>query len=228
VALIALLVTVWLALAARAGSITGAVDRADAVAAVQAINRETRKVFPGRCDAATGRFAVDSLPLGAEYDLAIDYAGARLEGVNLAVPPAEEAEDRQPMTEDDRKVVTAKVCGMNTFEDVVEILAMTGTVRQAAILLNKQRTKPFYGSKPGEMIWRAEIWHFEKPEETWAKRQDEQFVLLYRERLPRAEYARKTVTFDPALGGFRPTAGTPVVGVGTVRLPAAEVGVRMR
>ena len=96
------------------------------------------------------------------------------------------------------------------------------------MVLNKRRTTPFYESKPGEMIWRLEVWHFEKPEEHWLKSQDELGVVLYRERLQKAEFAKKSLTLDPALGGVRPDKKQPNVELGRVLLPSKEPGVRMR
>ena len=33
-------------------------------------------------------------------------------------------------------------------------MTITGNIQHAAVILNKLRTKPFYESKPGEVIWR--------------------------------------------------------------------------
>ena len=64
-------------------------------------------------------------------------------------------------------------------------MAIQGNIQHAVILVNKLRTKEFYAAKPGEIIWRAELWHFERPEETWLKVQDEMFIVMYRERIQR-------------------------------------------
>jgi len=117
---------------------------------------------------------------------------------------------------------------MNRFEDVVEILAVKGNIQHAAVVLNKLRTKPFYDSKPGEVVWRLELWHYERPEETWHKVQDEMFVVMYRERIPRQVYDEKSIVLDPALGGLRPVAEEPKVNLGKVVLPPATPGVRLR
>ena len=56
---------------------------------------------------------------------------------------------------------------------------------------------------PGEMIWRVEVWQFEKPDETWIKdRRASLFVVLHRERLQKTEFDKKALTLDPVLGGI--------------------------
>ena len=56
------------------------------------------------------------------------------------------------------------------------------------------------------MIWRVEVWAFEKPEETWVKEQGgDLFAVLHRERIQKTEFDKKSVTLDPALGGVQLT-----------------------
>lgn len=217
--------------AAGKGRLTGTVDKPASVTAILAKDRtsgEKDRVFPGKIDRQTGRFVIDGLPLGASYDCVIDYAGgARLEGVNLKVPPSD-YEEEQPLTKDDVAALQKTVRATNKFEDKIEFLAVRGNVQHAAVVLNKLRTKPFYESKPGEVIWRLELWHFEKPEDTWVKDQDELFVVLYRERLQKKDFDRKALTLDPRLGGHKLTPGKPALDLGTIRLPARVPGIRFR
>ncbi len=232
---ILLLLAVWVpftSLAADTGTITGTVDKPDLVGSVGAIARATStenpnpKTGPGALDKATGRFTVDSLPLGADYDCVIAYGGARLEGVNFRVPRSD-YEVEQPLSAEDVATIKSKARGMNSFENVVYILAVEGNIQNAVVVLNKLRTTPFYASKPHEIIWRLELWHFERPEETWVKIQDE-WTVLYRERIQQSAYEKKAIVLDPALGGLRPTAETPRIDLGKIGLPEATPGVHMR
>lgn len=197
--------------------------------AVAAIDRKAKRRVVGKIvDAAGGRFAVAGLTAGRRYDLQLVFGPARrLEGINLKVPRSDYVEE-QPLAAEDVKVIREKVMRLNKFEDVVDILVIQGNIQHAAILINKLRTRPFFGSKPGEIIWRAELWHFERPEETWLKRRDELFTVLYRERMPRVRYVQRSVTFDAALGGIEISSKRPRVDLGRVVAPSAKVGVRLR
>jgi len=215
------------AAAAATGTITGTVDKASAVTRVIAVNREAWVAYTGRCDAATGAFAIEGLPLETNYDCLFDYDGTRLEGVNLKVPPPDDPDN--VLTTNDIAEIRAKVLNMNKFDDIVEVMTITGTGERTAILLNKVRTTPFWNSKPGEVIWRVDLWHYQHPEDFWLKVQDELFLIFYRERMPSIEdYKKKAILFDANLGGLRPTVETPVVNLGRLALPAIAPGIRLR
>ena len=216
--------------AGEGGRITGRVDKPAHVDRIYAINRETDRKFQGKMDAESGRFMVNRLPFDASYECIIDQrGGARLEGVNLKLPSPDN-EQEQLLTAADVATIKTKVRGLNKFEDVVEILAVTGNAQHAAVLLNKLRIRPFVNSRPGEVVWRAELWHFERPKETetWVKTQDELFGVLYRERIPKSDYDKKSITFDAALGGLSVSAKQPAVELGVVRLPPGRPGIRLR
>jgi hypothetical protein len=219
------LLVVGFLVAADTGSITGTVDKPKDMKAIVAIDRATDKKFTGKVDKSTGKFTVESLPVGAKYDLIMDYGLARLEGVNLKVPPADNAET---LTKADLGSLKTRVKELNQFEDVVEVLAIRGNGEHAAVFLNKLRTKPFVNSNPGEIVWRVELWHFEKAEETWIKVQDELFTVYYRERIQKTAFDQKVITFDPGLGGLEVTREKPNLALGEVKLPAPQSGIRLR
>jgi hypothetical protein len=218
-----------------AGSITGTVESKASVVAVTAVDRSTGKKIAGKMEPDTGKFQVGGLPLDTMFDLIIDFKPAtdsglklwRLEGVSMKVPRSD-YEEEQPLAAEDIATIKEKVLGLNQFEDVVEILAIDGNIQHAAVLVNKLRTKPFYESKPGEIIWRPELWHFERPDETWVKVQDELFIILYRERIQKSEFDKRSVTFDSALGGVRITRDSPTVDLGKIEPPESKPGIRYR
>jgi len=209
------------------GSITAKFDQAADVTAVSAVNRQSGKTFVGIVDVKGKKFTVPALPIDATYDLLIETKEQLLEGVNLTVPRSD-FEEEQPLAKEDVAIIREKVFGLNQFEDQVEILAIEGNIQHAAILLNKVRTKLFVNSQPGEVIWRAELWHYQRPEQTWLKAQDELFIVLHRERLQRGDFEKKSVTFDPVLGGITLTEEEPKRDLGRIELPDAKPGVRLR
>ena len=211
----------------KRGTIRGQLAAADSAGKVVALHRASGKTFPGKVDSQTGSFSIEQLPFKGLYDCRVEFAASRLEGINLKVPRSDYVEE-QPLSEEDLETIKAKVRRMNKFEDVVEIKTISGNIQHAAILLNKLRTRPFFGSKPGEVVWRSELWHFERPEETWVKVQDELFVVLYRQRMQHVDYRKQSVTFDAALGGIRLTRETPEYDLGRIELPRPQPGVHFR
>ncbi|MFN0195906.1 MAG: hypothetical protein ACKVT0_04130 [Planctomycetaceae bacterium] len=209
------------------GIVTATVTQPETIKSAFAIDRQIDRKYPATVDLTTGRLTIDSLPLGRTYDVIINTAQGSWEGISLKVPPSDYVEE-QPLAAEERQIVEEKVRELNKFEDQVEVLAIEGNIQHAAILVNKLRTKPFFGSKPGEIVWRAELWHFEKPEETWVKVQDELFLVLHRERLLQSSYDKKSLIFDPQLGGIAPTAENPAYDAGTIDLAELKPGVRLR
>jgi hypothetical protein len=212
---------------AAAGIIRGSVDQPSLMTAVTAINRENDKKYPGKVDPKSGQFIIENLPLSTTYDCLIDFGGAWLEGVNLKVPRSD-YEEEQPLSKDDISALKASVASLNQFEDKVEVLAIDGNIQHAAVLVNKLRTRPFINSQPGEIVWRLELWRFEKPDETWIKVQDELFLVLYRERIQKTVFEKKSLTLDARLGGLQLTQDKKAVDLGMIRLPAKEAGIRFR
>lgn len=193
--------------------------------AIVAVERASGKRYSGKIDMMTGKLTIDGIPVGSAYDCVVDYAGGRLEGVDLSVPPSD-YEEEHPLVEDDIDTLKETVLSLNKFEDQVEVLAIEGNVEHAAVLVNKLRTRPFVNSKPGEVVWRVELWQFERPDDTWVKVQDKLFQTLYRERINRAAFDAKAIVFSQALGGIRLSAERPTADLGQVELPRPLPGVR--
>ncbi len=223
------IVLAWMLTPARCaetGTIRGTVDKAGVVTAVTAIDRATDKKYPGTIDAKTGQFTIKDLPLGS-YDCIVDAGPVRLEGVNLKVPRSD-YEEEQPLTKEDIETIKKTALSLNKFENEIEVLTVSGNIQHAAVMLNKKRTTPFYESKPGEMIWRLELWHFEKPDETWIKVQEEFAIVFYRQRLQKSDFDKKALTLDPRLGGIKLDAKQPIGELGSIVLPSKEPGIRLR
>jgi hypothetical protein len=213
--------------APETGTITATVEKPELVTSVVAVNREDDKQYKGSIDAKTGKLMVAGLPVGQTFDLIVDQGATRLEGVNLKVPRSD-FEEEQPLSKVDVKTLKEEAKQLNQFEDTIDVMTVTGNIQHAALILNKLRTKPFYDSKPGEVIWRLEVWRFERPDDTWIKLQDKLFLVLYRQRIQKAEYDKKSLTLDPALGGIKVTEKQTAIDLGKISLPGKEAGIKLR
>jgi len=238
--LFVLLITAVGANAADKGVVVGKLEKPETVTAVYAIDRTwqdesinkpmPRQPIPAKFDATTGEFSLE-LPHDKVVDLIVDYRnGTRLEGVNLKVKRSDFIEEDPPITVADVEKLKPIVKKLSAFENEHEILAITGNVQYACVLVNRLKTSAFYGQQPGEVIWRLELLHFEKPEdaEYWVKDQDRVFTLYYRERLQRKVYDAKMLTFDQNLGGLVVTKEQPKVSLGTIPAPEAKAGLKLR
>lgn len=214
------------------GTIVGKIAPAANVQSVIAFQRlDPPRKYPATFDAKTGSFTIAGLPLGHSYDLIIDTStGSRVEGVNLRVPKSDFLDGDPPLTKADVEKLRKLALSLNQFEDHIEVLAIAGHGQHCAMLLHKLRTKPFYESKPGEIIWRLELWYFEREEleDAWQKVQDTLFIVHYRERLQKKVFDQKDLTLDPKLGGLTPTAEMPRLDVGVIPLPEPKPGIRLR
>ena len=211
------------------GTLTGTVANPKGLTAVTVVDRagEDDKRYPGKVDATTGKFTVTGLPGKGVFDVILDAGTTRLEGVNLSAPPSD-FEEEQPLLKEDITEIK-KICKqLNVFENEVDVITVRGNCQHAVAILNKRRTTAFYESKPGEMIWRLEVWRFEKPEEKWIKSQEELGVVHYRERLMKVAFDKKALTLDPALGGLKLPEKEKTLDVGKITLPDGKAGIHLR
>jgi len=211
--------------AAETGAINGRIDRPERVKAINVVDRGSGQKYSASIE-RSGRFRVPGLPLDKAYDLLIDCGRLQVEGVSLNVPRSD-YEEEQPLTGEDVATLKKLTRSLNQFENHVDVLAVRGNSQHAAVLVNKLRTEAFVNSPSGEVIWRLELWHFERPDEHWIKVQDELFIVLHRERIQRSVYERHALVLDPGLGGLTPTAAHPAINVSLVKLPEATPGVRL-
>ena len=231
-ALLALLTGVPHPVIANTGAFRGVLAPASNITAVAAVARSNDAVWPGVYDAASGRFEIAGLPLGASLDLRVTCAGGvRLEGVNLRPTLAgdDALENDEPLPDAEREDVCRRIRRMIVFENIVDVVAAVGTSRHVCAMVQRIRSSPFYASKPDELIWRLEVWRFEKPEqtETWTRCGDAEGV-LYRMRMSRTALHAMRLIFDPRLGGLSATEAMPARELGMVNLPVVGPGVWLR
>ena len=221
------------------GTISGKLDKPDQVLKIFAIDRtqlDRNLEKAARIIVEEGKVSPDgtfSIPVqsGKRYDVIVDYRdGSRLEGVNLNVKRSDFIEEDPPLSKLQAEKIRKIIALLNKFENEIEVMSLTGNAQHAVALLNKRRTTPFINSIPGEIIWRLEVWRFEKPEDGdyWLKDPEELFVIYYRERLPRAKYDAKMIMLDAKLGGLSVSEKSPKVDLGPIAMPEAKTGIRLR
>ncbi len=177
--------------------------------------RASDRKVPVVIDPKTGAFEATDLPLGL-WDLVVETPWGRLEGVDMtpilseydALIPAEyRTEDlclpaKGAFTAEDRQWIERQVLEVKRYESRVRILALRGTADVAVVLVELTQEQPFVGEKGDEVTWRVEKWVYEKKYGGWVQFRTR---VLYRRRVPRAEWLSWGWQFEPALGGLQIT-----------------------
>jgi len=203
--------------APRKGAVSGTIRPAAKLASLQAVSRETKRTYaPAEWDKAGGRFAFRDLPGDAAYDLVLTLADGRvIEGIDLEMPDARLARladvrrkqlglpglPSHAFSADDANEIARYVAKMEDFVDLRRTLYIQGHGGQAAALVELMRTKEYYAARPGELIWRVELWYFQFNHGSWERIPESERVLR-RERIPHEKWARISVEYDPALSVY--------------------------
>lgn len=178
-----------------------------ALAEVRSMQLESR----GQVDAQIVRF--DNLLPDTPYDIEVRLRGGIvLAGVNMGwyepVDPAG-AGDAQPLSDDDRKQITAIVKDVPSFYDQVDILLLQGNAHRAVALVQLERRRGFHNAAAGEIIWRVELYYFQNQAGGWEKAPQVNQVLR-RMRFRDEEAYEDEVTplrWTPELGGVKVANG---------------------
>ena len=90
--------------------------------------------------------------------------------------------------------------------DIRRTLYVQGHGDRATALVELLRTKEYHSAKPGELIWRVELWYFQYSHGSW-ERITETDRVLRRERLPFEKWKALDVEYYPALSAYVDAAG---------------------
>jgi len=184
-------------------------------------------------DPKTGAFEAKDLPLGL-WDLVVETPWGRLEGIDMTpilseydvlIPAEYRTEDlglpaKGEFTQEDRQWIERQVLEVKRYESRVRILALRGTADVAVVLVELTQEQPFVGEKGDEVTWRVEKWVYEKKYGGWAQFRTR---VLYRRRVPRAEWLSWGWQFEPALGGLAITEDRTEPVTIEFEIPAAPV-----
>jgi hypothetical protein len=201
----------------KVGDVTGALAPAGLIRELTAVSRVTRQTYPPDAfDPATGRFTFRNLPGDARYDLAVTLTdGRRIEGIDLdfvdqrllrlaerrrielGLPP----QPRRDFTAADAQAIVTFVADLKDFMDTHRVLYVAGQGPRATALVELIRTQAFHAARPGEILWRMELWYFQFASGAWQRVADQERVLR-RERLPLEEWRKIDVTYYPTLSVY--------------------------
>ena len=213
-----------------AGGIGGKVTNPEKCLGVCALQRDAEnpqkpKEFAGSFNRQTGEFRIENLPAGT-YDLRVRIAGGQLDGADMrALNP----DGAGPLTEADEKAIREVIANLPpSFMDTNRPIFIRGNGSRAKVLVEQIRCRRFHSGKPGEIIWRVEVWPFEQRTGAWVKSQAFPQILC-RLRAPGDvgldAFAKLTWLFDPQFGGIELGATDEVKGVSVIILePTATCG----
>jgi hypothetical protein len=206
-----------LAQAAGAGAINGVVEngaRCKGVSALMRTGLDPRRpeVHQGEYDAASGRFRISGLAEGV-YDLRVLVEGGWIDGANLTLEATQKSDE--PLTDEARAEILDLINNYPaSFQDITRPLAVQGNGRAAKALVELIRYTNFHSGKPGDVIWRVEVWVYEEANGAWVKK-PHGWQVLSRVRAPQEmplnDFLNGLWLFDPALGGIKVTKDRPVV-----------------
>jgi hypothetical protein len=208
--------------APKRGAISGTLQPAKQVAKVQAVSRTTKQVyFTDLPDKSTGKFVIKDVPGDATYDLCVTTADGRsFEGIDLEMPDARLArlaEQRRKQlhmaappahafTADDANGILEYIAKTEDFMDIRRAIYLQGHGVHAAALVELLRTKEYYAAKPGELIWRMELWYFQFSHGQWERIPETERVLR-RERIAFEKWSQIDLEYYPQLSVFVDAGG---------------------
>jgi len=197
------------------GNIAGTISAGKyALSTIEACCRDTSLRYkPVFWNTSDGRFEFAGLPGDAIYDIRVTTAdGSIFEGADMSMPDwrlEELAAARRdflnmpqqpllPFTISDAEEITKLVSDTKGFADITRVMIIKGHGRFAAALVELIRTGRVAGVKSGNVIWRTDIWYFERTGNAW-RRMDNQERTIERLVTEPSKLAGITAAFDPKM-----------------------------
>jgi hypothetical protein len=203
--------------APKTGEVAGTIAPAAKVAAVSAVSRVTGEVYPpADWDKPTGRFVFRRLGGDARYDIRIRTTDGRdIEGIDLDFVEGRllrlaelrrrelglPGEPNEPFTKSDADAILRYVDEMADFMNIRRVLYVAGQGGRATMLVELMRTEAFHAQAAEEVIWRVEMWYFERSAGGWERVANQERVLR-RERLSLAAWREIDVAYYPELSAY--------------------------
>ena len=194
------------------------------------------KVFPAKFDAKTGQFRAEGLPDG-EYALRVLIPGGWVDGADMRLEkPTEEGD---AFGKEDEEAIRKLISDYpDAFTDIFRPIYIRGNSQYASVLVEKIRARQFHSGKAGEIVWRVEVWRYEKHTGAWVKRQRSTTTLCrirvfgaasshYRRgsrlHMTTPEFEKLVWLFSPETGGIEVAGGESAAGL---RVTAPEIDMK--
>ena len=206
---------------ATSGDVSGAIKPASGVESLSAVSRVTGKTYPpAEFNKAAGTFLFKSLPGAATYDIVVKTADGRsIEGIDLdfvdqeMLQQAQERRKELKLPPERQKAFDAAdvaellkyVKDLQDFCDIRRAIYIAGHGRRATMLVELM-AEHFYDQKPGELIWRVELWYFEYQFGGWERVANQERV-LQRQRMQKGAWQQIDVEYYPQLSVHVPRDG---------------------
>ena len=173
------------------------------------------EVIAAAYDKSTGRFRAENLPDGT-YDLRILIEGGMLDGVDMRLPAYDPSIKFPVFTPKDAEAIREAIANLpEAFADIRRPIVIRGKGRDAKALVEKIRCREFHSGGKGEIIWRVEIWTFEKHTGVWVKVKNRPVICRLRVPGPMAveKFEKLIWIFAPDLGGLEIVGGHSIEGI---------------
>ena len=218
---------------AWAATISGVITNPQRCAGVSAIRRGgtvTRlrvKEIRGKFSPKTGKFVISRLKDG-DYSLRVRLkGGGMIDGAPMKLD--EEEESDRPLTDEDREAIKDFIVNYPvSFCDVFRPVSIQGNGEFARVIVEKIRHRDYHSGRKGDIVWRMEVWKFEKQTGAWVRCQHG-WLVLARERVPRTmkhdTFKNLRWSFDPKAAGLAIVGGKSLANV-NYTIPA-KLGMNM-
>jgi hypothetical protein len=163
-------------------TLTGTISSDSPIVRIEAVQRDradvldisndktTPWVFPGQVDSSSGKFSIPGVPAGYDYDLILWTKEARWEGVDMRYYRPVQAGD--PATPDDLKQIVTFIEKTPAFTDFNVPLWIAADHDHASVIVEMIRTSSYHSGAPGSVIFRVELWYFERFYSGWRVDED--------------------------------------------------------
>ena len=210
------------------GIISGSVTNPERCLGVQLLCRTGHhplrpKVLRADYNRKTGEFRVTGLP-DEVYDLRLLIKGGRIDGADMRLPPQDPSILIPPFTPEDEKAIREVVAHQpKSFMNIHRVVFAKGCCTDAKAVVESIRCHVFHSGKKGDIIWRVDVWTFQKQTGAWVKLSNRPVLARIQapREMPVEKFEKLVWLFDGNIGGLEIINGSAIEGL-SVTVPAPD------